>query len=652
MSGRRLPLPARALFALFLAAPAVAAPPKITVQADRKEAQVGQPVLVTVRVRGAGDTPTVKPPALAGGQIAQVGQPTSVSTLVNDIQGLKVFKPDKVPDIANFLRTIDPEAAKMIQGQPGLDTNDYLFTYQITPERAGQLVVPAFTVTSNGQTSTTPPLTVGVSEARQQSWVRMKLSLSDPTPNVGEEVLLYVDLLIQRGQVNFNGKPYSYLPVSKMALSLPPMDGAPQVEPARPLDQLVQENAIEPGKRGFRVNSFPTEVKLEHEPADAKGADIDPARYRRRLAIPLRLREGGQVTLAAAHASGEVFVPTDGNKGQWEPFVVASEPITFAVLDLRRRADRPPDFSGLTGEVRVTAEASQKEMPAGTPFTLTVRLQGNSSVASALAPDLAARTEFTDGFRVRPGESRSPAANVREFTYTLRPLSETVKEVPPVAVSYFDPKANKFGTARSEPVALRVTPAVNATPDPPPAPAPAAPPPPAPAAEEEPPPGFRVNSLLPWAEGTMAVAAALCAGAWAVRRLRGPRAPVAPEPAPAVVFAPIPRPIARPVTPPAPRPQPLPPPPTFADTRQKLQDFLRRHFRLPPGEVTPLDAEEHLRRGGVSPGLARSFAALLDTCETAEFAPGVVNASPSELATYARQLMGQIVAAIPEVVVK
>jgi hypothetical protein len=85
--------------------------------------------------------------------------------------------------------------------------------------------------------------------------------------------------------------------------------------------------------------------------------------------------------------------------------------------------------------------------------------------------------------------------------------------------------------------------------------------------------------------------------------------------------------------------------------RQLLQEFLRKHFRLPPGEVTPRDAEEHLCRGGVAPGLARSFAALLDTCETAEFAPGVVNTTASDLAIYARQLMSQIVTALPEAVV-
>jgi BatD DUF11 like domain len=657
----RSPWPIAVVLLAALAAPATAAPPKISVQSDRKDAQIGQPVRVTVRVRGATTTPTVKPPTIAGAQFAQVGEPTSVPTLVADMEGSGVFHPGGSQHAANILRALgqmpnpaalDPDVAKMIQGQQqalqgiaGLNTNDYLFTYQVTPERTGLLVVPAFTVTTDGQATLTAPLSVNVTEAKPQPWVQMRLSLSDPTPSVGEEVQLYVDLLIQRGQVNYGGKTYAYLPVSKMALTLPPLDGARQIEPARPLDQLVQENAIEPGKHGFRVNNFPIEVKLEHEPDDGQGAGLDPARYRRRLSIPVRVREGGQVTLAAAHAAGEVFVPTAGNKGQWEPFVVTSEPISFAILDLRRRADRPPDFSGAVGEVRVSAEASQTQMPAGTPFTLSVRLQGNGSVASIGAPDLAGRPEFSDGFRVRLEESRTLPGNVREFNYALRPLSEIVKEVPPVSVSYFDPKSNKFGSAHSEPIPLRVTAAANATPDAPPA----APEPPAPVRDEEPAPGFRLDSLLPWAEGAMAVAALACVVAWGVRRLRGPRPAVAPvepsRPAPPVA---LPQPIARPATP-APRHQPVPPP-TFAEVRQALQDFLRRHFRLPPGEVTSRDAGESLRRGGAPEGLARSFAALLDTCETAEFAPGVVNTSPSDLSAYARRLMDQVVASIPEVV--
>jgi hypothetical protein len=675
MTGRQSPLspwPIAVALMIALAAPVGAAVPKVTVQADRKDAQVGQPVQVTVRVRGAEDEPTVKPPSVEGAQLVAVGKPAMTPTLAADLEGKGVLGKGGGSHLVKVLRDLgqmpnlgglDPDLAKMLgdpnllkglqpgAGIPGLNTNDYVFTYRLTPQRAGPLQLAGFTVDSKGQTFTTPPLSINVTEAKAQPWVRMALSLSNPTPLVGEQVQLYVDLLIQRGKVSYGGKTYPYLPLSKMSLTLPRLDGSRQFEPARPLDQVLREKAAAPGKHGFRVNTFPDEVMLEHEPADGKGADLDPARYRRRLSIPLEAREAGEVTLAAAHAAGEVYVSL-GTKGQWEPFVVASEPLTFHVLDLRRRADRPPDFSGAVGSLNVTAQASQTRMPAGTPFTLTVRLEGNGSVASVGAPDLAARPEFTKGFRVRAEEARDVSGNAREFTYTLRPLSEAVTEVPPVTVSYLDPKTNKFRAAQSDPIPLQVSPAQNATPDVPAAPvpappaaapaAPAAAPPPAPAAAEEPRPRSFAESALPWAEGAMGVGLLACAAAWGVRRIRRQRGVVALA-APHVADASVAPVVARP------RAEPLAPAVTFAGVRQTLQDFLRRRLHLPPGEVTPHDAEEHLRHGGVAAGLARSFAALLDTCEAAEFAPGVVTTPPSDLADYARQLIKQVKAAMPEV---
>ena len=376
MSGHHSPrcLLAIALVVLFASAlPVEAAAPRVTVQADRQEAQVGQPVLVTVRVRGADETPSIKPPTVSGATLSAVGPAVAVSTLAADLEAQGVFHAGRGQHLVNALRglgqmpdlsALDPEVAKLIgdpnvlkaqmqaaQGLAGLNSTDYAYTYLLTPDRAGQLSVPPFTVTTHGQAISTPPLSINVTEARTQSWVRTALSLSNPTPQLGEEVKLYVDLLIERGQVNYGGKIYPYLPLSKMSITLPPLDGLPQLELVQPLEQFVQANAIELGKHGFRINGYPGEVKLEHEPADAAG--LDPARYRRRLAIPLRIREGGEVTLRPARAAGEVYVSL-GNKGQWEPFVATSAPLTFTTLDLRRRADRPADFTGVVGGVRVS----------------------------------------------------------------------------------------------------------------------------------------------------------------------------------------------------------------------------------------------------------------------------------------------------------
>ena len=96
MTGRqtpRSPWPIAVALIVTLAAPITAAPAKVTVQADRKDAQVGQPVLVTVRVRGVEEAPTVKPPTVEGARLVPVGEPAVVPTLAADLESKGVFGP-------------------------------------------------------------------------------------------------------------------------------------------------------------------------------------------------------------------------------------------------------------------------------------------------------------------------------------------------------------------------------------------------------------------------------------------------------------------------------------------------------------------------------------------------------------------------------
>jgi hypothetical protein len=637
---------------LFLVASAStlrAAPPlHATAQADHPNAQVGQPISVTVKVRGADAVPEVKTPTVNGITLQSVGPPTVKSAMFADLEAQGVlhsgganrfadaFKSLKQATSPEALKALDPEAAKLLsdpaltKGLPDVDAQEYTFTYSIQAEKPGQYVVPAFVVNSGGQTTTTNPIPLNLTETKPQPWVQVALSLSNSTPLVGEEVQLYYDLLIERANVTVNGKAYPYLPVGNMSLTLPALDGSTQFEMAKPLDQFIQDNAIEAGKRGFRVNGHAPEVKLDHEP-DGQAPRSDN-RYRRRLVIPLRIRAGGTATISPAKAAGDVYVPA-GGKAKWESFVAVSQPLTFTALDLRNRADRPGDFSGIVGKPKVSAQASQTRMAAGTPFTLTLRVEGNSST-QAVAPNLAAQPEIIKGFRVRHENDRDAGDNAREFLYTLRPLNEDVKEVPPIAVSYYDPRGNAFGVAQSAAIPLTVTPSVNVTPDQPqtnptPTPATAEPSAPTPAKEPAPPATTWSDRLLAGAEIALGLGTAVCLAVVGVRYVRRRRALHKQRTQLRQAVAEVKLGLGTPT-------------PTVAEIRRVVQDFLRRTFHLPQGEVTPADAEECLRQAGVPVGLIRSCVSLLETCATAEFAPGMVAESPTELNANARRLLEQI----------
>src|SRR5207244_13259680 len=135
-----------------------------------------------------------------------------------------------------------------------------------------------------------------------------------------------------------------------------------------------------------------------------------------------------------------LFVPAAGlattrgsvpSKVTAQSFLASGEPLTLGIFDLRSRQDRPQDFSGAVGPLRLSTTASQTSVPVGAPFTLTLRLEGGGALSASTAPRLDARPEFAERFRVRlQGERMNGITH--EFTYTLRALREDVREVPAV----------------------------------------------------------------------------------------------------------------------------------------------------------------------------------------------------------------------------
>src|SRR6185312_7713147 len=98
---------------------------------------------------------------------------------------------------------------------------------------------------------------------------------------------------------------------------------------------------------------------------------------------------------------------------------------------------------GTVGPCRLIASASQTEMPAGTPFVLTLREEG-SNLARATAPDLEAIPAFRDHFVIHAETDVLHSERVHEFTWTVRPRSEAVTEIPAVSLSWFNPDTGKF----------------------------------------------------------------------------------------------------------------------------------------------------------------------------------------------------------------
>jgi hypothetical protein len=84
---------------------------------------------------------------------------------------------------------------------------------------------------------------------------------------------------------------------------------------------------------------------------------------------------------------------------------------------------------------------------------------GTASLEGLQAPAIGAQPRFASGFRV-PEESVAGTVESRSkiFTQSIRALGETVREIPPVEFSFFDPTTGEYRTVQSAPIALKVRP--------------------------------------------------------------------------------------------------------------------------------------------------------------------------------------------------
>lgn len=119
---------------------------------------------------------------------------------------------------------------------------------------------------------------------------------------------------------------------------------------------------------------------------------------------------------------------------------------------------RPSDYVGAVGQYTISTTATPQSVQVGDPITLHLTVEGDGAMDVVRAPPLSLQQDLVRDFKV-PDE---PLAGVvqgssKQFTTTLRPLHEGVTQIPAIEYTYFDPKSERFVTAKSDPIPIEVT---------------------------------------------------------------------------------------------------------------------------------------------------------------------------------------------------
>jgi tetratricopeptide (TPR) repeat protein len=355
--------------------------------------------------------------------VVEGGRPSKI-----DISPLAAFQP-RGGGSSNFVNMVN-----------GRTTVSYSENYAITAGKAGVMHLPPVTVVVDGQTYTTNPVDLTISQPGSTDQMSLEFLISDKQCYVGQPLIMTVKwtVMTRVQQGSFD------IPVFKS-------DDFYLDDISEPANVVAREQTT--------IHGVP--VTLTEERQLIRGVEGAVLSFRKIL-IPKR---PGRIRLDPISISASIAVGRERTGDFFNPYRLRfarvstqSEPVE---LDVRPRPEtgKPPEFYGLVGQYTIAASATPTKVNVGDPITLTIRIGGNSYLKPVQWPALEQVPELAANFKI-PAEKASPVleGEARVFTQTIRANNDKVTQIPALPLAYFDPQQGSYVVARTEPIKLEVAP--------------------------------------------------------------------------------------------------------------------------------------------------------------------------------------------------
>jgi hypothetical protein len=317
------------------------------------------------------------------------------------------------------------------------------FIYELTPHKPGTLTILTIPVVVDGKTLKTEPRQLTVRELPQSAspgggqrdvadgaseLLLAEISCAQSKLYVGQRADFTLTIWIKRAEFNRDA-----LDLSEMLQFLTGSFGPFNTRDVTP--RAAQRRTVDGSTHVYYVIELPAEFTVDQPgPLNFETVSVAmdyPLRYARSFFNDVRVLRPERVRIRPTVAAPDVQpLPSDG---------------------------RPANFSGAVGQYALSAFAVPTNVRIGDPIQLIVDISGDP-VETIPGPDLTSIQKLTENFRV-PAETLAGtvSGNRKRFTQTIRAKRADVKEIPPIEFAYFDPKAEKYVIARSEPLPILVS---------------------------------------------------------------------------------------------------------------------------------------------------------------------------------------------------
>jgi hypothetical protein len=339
------------------------------------------------------------------------------------------------------LRLLNPTPARasmvsLINGRRS-ETTTHTFSLRLTGIKAGSYTLDPIVVPAGGTTYQTDPIPVTVTKPAgeaQKDGDKLVFARISAQPNS-----LYITQTVE----------------ATLMLAIRKFERDGQTVELGNMLQLVDAAGSDLAGFGTRFN--PSEITL----ADSTGKRHAYLVYRQSKEI--RAEQAGTMTIGPVFF--KVNYPVSLRRSLFGGYEVAQnrrESARAAPIEIEVKAppaeNRPFDFGGAIGQYEFGVSAKPLRVEQGQPVTLTIAIKGDplDGVAGPdlkLYPELAARFDFSA--EESPGEKEGSA---KVFRRAIFPRREGEQIIPALSWSYFNPAAQQYVTLTSSPIPIVVDP--------------------------------------------------------------------------------------------------------------------------------------------------------------------------------------------------
>ncbi len=394
-------------------------------------------------------TVTLQPPEITLGESAQLN-------IVMD--GSATVSPPGLPNVPDLEFNYVGQSARF-QFVNGTMSGGVTFIYQVTPRKEGIFTIPAISVTIGKTIINTNPVSLTVKQSSSSyslpsSSPQQKSAPSSSAPTVFPEMAMI--------QLNCAKRNFYVGELVPMDLKIYLREGL-QVSAISPPALLgtafiVGKLSDKPEQTSEVIRGVPYTVLAWHTAVAAVKAGEHLLDAQLECTILVRDQHRRRAPLLGGDLFDDPFFGDFFWGLQEKRVMLRTSDTTVKVLPLPLDG-RPNDFSGAIGQFHFMTEALPKEVVAGDPITLKMKVTGTGNFDRVQAPEFPNSTGFKT---YQPSAKLEPSAEDRSesqkvFEQVIIPQTTEIKQIPPIHFSFFNPETHKYETLISTPVPIQVS---------------------------------------------------------------------------------------------------------------------------------------------------------------------------------------------------